>query len=129
MSTRILRGEGISAADHIEVFNARRSFIARTEQRVAPYDALLLPTTANVPPAIADLADDTAFTLQNLRVLRNCTLINVLDGCADLLSAHRDSEVPVGLMLAAAGGSGRRILELASLIKPSPSTDIASVTG
>ena len=47
---RILRGEGISAADYIDILNARRSFIARTEARIAPYDALVLPTTANTPP-------------------------------------------------------------------------------
>jgi aspartyl-tRNA(Asn)/glutamyl-tRNA(Gln) amidotransferase subunit A len=114
VSLRILRGEGISAADYIDILNARRSFIARTEQRIAPYDALVLPTTANTPPKIADLADDKVFTVQNLRALRNCTLINVLDGCAISLPAHRDGEVPVGLMLAAAGGSDRRIFELAA---------------
>jgi aspartyl-tRNA(Asn)/glutamyl-tRNA(Gln) amidotransferase subunit A len=114
VSLRILRGEGISAADYIDILNARRSFIARTEARIAPYDALVLPTTANTPPKIADLADDKAFTVQNLRALRNCTLINVLDGCAISLPAHREGEVPVGLMLAGAGGSDRRILELAA---------------
>ena len=111
---RILRGEGMSAADYIDLLNARRSFIARTEARIAPYDALVLPTTANTPPVIADLADDKAFTMQNLRALRNCTLINMLDGCAISLPAHREGEVPVGLMLAAAGGSDRRIFELAA---------------
>src|SRR5690242_20415995 len=114
---RILRGESISAADYIDILNARRSFIARTEQRIAPYDALVLPTTANTPPRIADLADDQAFTTQNLRALRNCSLINTLDGCAISLPAHRDGEVPVGLMLAAAGGSDRRILELAAAME------------
>src|SRR6476619_5515555 len=111
---RILRGESISAADYIDILNARRSFIARTEQRIAPYDALVLPTTANAPPRIADLADDKAFATQNLRALRNCTLLNMLDGCAISLPAHREGEVPVGLMLAAAGGSDRRIFELAA---------------
>jgi hypothetical protein len=101
---RILRGEGISAADYIDILNARRSFITRTEARIAPYDALVLPTTANAPPKIADLADDKAFATQNLRALRNCTLINMLDGCAISLPAHREGEMPVGLMLAAAGG-------------------------
>jgi aspartyl-tRNA(Asn)/glutamyl-tRNA(Gln) amidotransferase subunit A len=112
--TRILRGEGFPAADYIDLLNARRSFIARTEKRIAPYDALVLPTTANTPPRIADLADDKAFTIENLRALRNCTLINTLDGCAISLPAHREGEVPVGLMLAAAGGSDRRIFELAA---------------
>jgi aspartyl-tRNA(Asn)/glutamyl-tRNA(Gln) amidotransferase subunit A len=111
---RILRGEGISAADYIDILKARRSFIARTEQRIAPYDALVLPTTANTPPRIADLADDKAFTTENLRSLRNCSLINTLDGCAISLPAHHEGEVPVGLMLAASGGSDRRIFELAA---------------
>jgi aspartyl-tRNA(Asn)/glutamyl-tRNA(Gln) amidotransferase subunit A len=111
---RILRGEGISAADYIDLVDARKSFIARTEQRIAPYDALVMPTTANTPPKIADLADDKAFAKENLRALRNCTLINTLDGCAISLPAHREGEVPVGLMLAAAGGSDRRIFELAA---------------
>lgn len=114
VSVRILRGEGMSAADYIDVLNARRSFIARTEARIAPWDALVLPTTANTPPKIADLADDKAFAVQNLRALRNPSLINTLDGCAISLPAHRDGEVPVGLMLAAAGGSDRRIFELAA---------------
>ena len=74
---------------------------AHRDARIAPYDALVLPTTANTPPRIADLADDKAFTTQNLRALRNCTLINMIDGCAISLPAHREGEVPVGLMLAA----------------------------
>ena len=111
---RILRGEGISAADYIDLLNARRSFIARTEKRIAPYDALVLPTTANTPPKIADLADDKAFATENLRALRNCSLINMLDGCAISLPAHREGEVPVGLMLASSGGSDRHIFELAA---------------
>jgi aspartyl-tRNA(Asn)/glutamyl-tRNA(Gln) amidotransferase subunit A len=114
VSVRILRGEGISAADYIDLLNARRSLIARAEVRLAPYDALVMPTTANTPPRIADLADDKAFTVANLRSLRNCSLINTIDGCSISIPAHREGEVPVGLMLAASGGSDRRIFELAA---------------
>ena len=38
----------------------------------------------------------------------------VIDGCAISLPAHREGDVPVGLMLAGAGGSDRRIFELAA---------------
>ena len=114
VSLRIMRGEAISAADYIDLLNGRRSLIARIGLRLAPYDALVMPTTANTPPRIADLADDKEFTRQNLRALRNCTLINMIDGCAISLPAHREGEVPVGLMLAAAGGADRRIFELAA---------------
>ena len=111
---RILRGEAISAADYIDLLQARRSLIARATARLAPYDALVLPTTANTPPRIADLADDKAFTKANLLSLRNCALINMIDGCAISLPCHREGEVPVGLMLAASGGADRRIFELAA---------------
>ena len=111
---RILRGEAMSAADYIDLIKARRSLIARAAARFAPYDALVMPTTANTPPKIADLADDKEFTVANLRSLRNCTLINMIDGCAISLPAHREGEVPVGLMLASSGGADRRIFELAA---------------
>src|SRR5262252_24397 len=62
VSLRILRGEYISAADYIDLLNARRSLISRIAVRLSPHDALVLPTTANTPPKIADLADDKAFT-------------------------------------------------------------------
>ncbi len=113
VSQRILRGEAISAADYIELLEARRSLIARSTVRLAPYDALVMPTSAITPPRIADLADDKAFTKANLLSLRNCTLINMIDGCAISLPCHREGEAPVGLMLAASGGSDRRIFELA----------------
>ena len=114
---RILRGEALSAADYVDLVIARRSLIARTNARLAPYDALVMPTTANTPPRIADLADDKAFAVANLRSLRNCLLINMVDGCAISLPAHREGDVPVGLMLAASGGSDRRIFELAASIE------------
>ena len=114
VSSRIVRGEAISAADYIDLLEARKSLIARATARLAPYDALVMPTTANTPPRIADLADDKAFTKANLLSLRNCTLINMIDGCAISLPCHREDEAPVGLMLAASGGSDRRIFELAA---------------
>jgi aspartyl-tRNA(Asn)/glutamyl-tRNA(Gln) amidotransferase subunit A len=117
VASRILRGESQSAADYIDLLGARKSLIARATARLVPYDALVLPTTANTPPRIADMKDDQAFTKANLLSLRNCTLINMIDGCGISLPIHRDGEVPVGLMLAASGGSDRRILELAAAME------------
>jgi aspartyl-tRNA(Asn)/glutamyl-tRNA(Gln) amidotransferase subunit A len=114
VSARILRGESQSAADYIDLVNARKSLIARANARLLPYDALVLPTTANTPPLLSDMADDKGFSRANGLALRNCSMINMIDGCAISLPAHRDGEAPVGLMLAAAGGSDRRIFELAA---------------
>jgi aspartyl-tRNA(Asn)/glutamyl-tRNA(Gln) amidotransferase subunit A len=117
VSLRILRGESMSAADYIDLLGARKSLIARAAVRLEPYDALVLPTTANTPPRIDDLADDKAFTKANLLSLRNCTLINMIDGCAISLPCHREGETPVGLMLAASGRADRRIFELAAAME------------
>src|ERR1700732_83161 len=117
VSLRIMRGEAISAADYIDLLQMRKSLIARATARLAPYDAFVMPTTAITPPRIADLADDQAFTKANLLSLRNCTLINMIDGCAISLPCHREGDAPVGLMLAASGGSDRRIFELAAAME------------
>lgn len=112
---RIRRGESLSAADYVDLLQNRRRMIDGFERRVAPYDALVMPTTAIAPPRIADLVDDdAAYTKANLLSLRNCTLINTMDGCAISLPMHREGEAPAGLMLAAAGGADRRILEIAA---------------
>ncbi|QUS42499.1 amidase [Tardiphaga alba] len=114
VSVRIARGEAMTAADYIDLLPMRRSLIARVEATIAPYDALVMPTCAIAPPSIADMADDKVFAKKNLMALRNCTLINMIDGCAISLPISRKNEAPVGLMLAAAGGNDRRIFELAA---------------
>ncbi|WP_398469906.1 amidase [Tardiphaga sp.] len=114
VSVRIARGEAMTAADYIDLLPMRRSLIARAEATMAPYDALVLPTCAIAPPSIAEMADDKVFAKKNLMALRNCTLINMIDGCAISLPISRKDEAPVGLMLAAASGSDRRIFELAA---------------
>ena len=114
VSSRILRGQSLTAAEYIELLEARKSFIARATVRLAPYDAVVMPTSAIAPPRISDLSDDAAFTKANLLSLRNCTLTNMMDGCAISLPCHRASEAPVGFMLSAVGGSDRRIFELAA---------------
>jgi aspartyl-tRNA(Asn)/glutamyl-tRNA(Gln) amidotransferase subunit A len=111
---RILRGETQSAADYVDLIGARKSLIARATDRLAPYDAVAMPTTANTAPTIAGLADDKAFSKANLLALRNCTLINMIDGCAISLPCHQDGEAPVGLMLAGVNGADREIFEVAA---------------
>lgn len=115
---RIRRGETQTAADYVDLLKERRAIIGRFEARVAPYDALIMPTIAITPPRIDDLVDDdAAYTRANVLSLRNCTLINTIDGCAISLPVHRAGDAPVGLMLAAAAGSDRRIFELAAGIE------------
>ena len=100
VAVRIRRGATMSAADYITLLAARRGWIARMEQALAPYDALLSPTVPIVAPAIAPLvADDDAFFAANALLLRNPSIVNLLDGCALSVPCHVDGDMPVGLML------------------------------
>jgi aspartyl-tRNA(Asn)/glutamyl-tRNA(Gln) amidotransferase subunit A len=79
---------------------------------LAPYDALLMPTTPIVAPAIDDFATEDAFRRLNGLLLRNTTLINFLDGCAVSVPCHAPGGAPVGLMLAGCAGTDATILAI-----------------
>ena len=101
--SRIQRGAAISAADYIELQQARRDWTARVEQALLGFDAVLSPTVPIVAPPIADVApgperDETFFRINGL-LLRNPSVVNLLDGCAISLPCHAPDELPVGLMV------------------------------
>lgn len=114
VSSRIRRGAAMSAADYLTLRQARAEFIRRVSVRVGTFDALAMPTAPILPPRIADLVDEAAYTTANLAALRNPTLVNMMDGCAISIPATRPSEAPVGLMLAGLAGRDRRLLALAA---------------
>jgi Asp-tRNA(Asn)/Glu-tRNA(Gln) amidotransferase A subunit family amidase len=100
VAARIRRGETMGAADYIDLQHARRDWIATMERASAGFDALLSPTVPCVAPPLAPLqADDDAFFAANARLLRNPSVVNLLDGCALSLPCQRAGEWPVGLMV------------------------------
>jgi aspartyl-tRNA(Asn)/glutamyl-tRNA(Gln) amidotransferase subunit A len=113
VGSRILRGKDISAADYLDLLQARAAWIAEVEAAIAGFDALVLPTVPVVAPRIADIAaSDDSYYRANGLILRNPTLVNFLDGCALSLPCHEAGTAPVGLMIAGAAMSDRRILSI-----------------
>jgi amidase/aspartyl-tRNA(Asn)/glutamyl-tRNA(Gln) amidotransferase subunit A len=118
VALRIRRGATMTAADYIELLAARRDWIARMEDALRPYDALLSPTVPMVAPAIEPLvASDEAFFAANGLLLRNPSIVNLLDGCALSLPCHAEGELPVGLMLWAAAMQDDTVLEAALAVE------------
>lgn len=116
--SRIMRGQDMSAADYLDLLDAREAWVAAVDHRIAGYDALIMPTTPIVAPAVADLvASDEAYYAANGLILRNPTLINFLDGCALSLPCHARDTAPVGLMIAGSNGADRRILAVGLAIE------------
>ncbi len=108
---RIERGAAMAAFEYIDLLRARARWIASVESAIAGYDALLSPTVPIVAPPIAsvapaegrdaaqDAARDAAFFHANGLLLRNTSIINMLDGCALSLPCHAAGELPVGMMV------------------------------
>lgn len=101
--TRIERGANIKAWEYIELQQARAAWIAEVEAALAGFEAVLSPTVPIVAPPTADVAPgaerDEGFFRINALLLRNTSVVNMLDGCALSLPCHAPGELPVGLML------------------------------
>jgi len=116
--SRIRRGQEMSAADYLDLLDAREAWVAAVEHRIARYDALLLPTVPVAAPTVAEVtASDDAYYAANGLILRNPTLINFLDGCAASVPCHSPGSAPAGLMVAGANGADRRILSISMAIE------------
>jgi aspartyl-tRNA(Asn)/glutamyl-tRNA(Gln) amidotransferase subunit A len=114
---RIMRGHEQEAADFIDLVQQRADFIRRLAPVLAPYDALVMPTTPIVAPCIDDLKPDDAYRHANAAVLRNPSLVNFIDRCSISVPCHRAGEAPVGLMLVAAHGADRWLLGMAAAVE------------
>ena len=110
---RIRAGESIMAADYIEMLQQRQRFIRIIGAAASGYDAMLMPTTADTAPTIAETsADDVNYFRLNSRMLRNPSMVNLFDGCALSVPCHVPGTAPVGLMIAGTQGSDRKILAI-----------------
>jgi aspartyl-tRNA(Asn)/glutamyl-tRNA(Gln) amidotransferase subunit A len=100
---RIERGTHMKAWEYLDLQRARAAWIAGVEEALAGFDAVLSPTVPMVAPPIADLAPgaerDEAFFRTNALLLRNPSVVNMLDGCALSLPCQAPDELPVGLMV------------------------------
>jgi aspartyl-tRNA(Asn)/glutamyl-tRNA(Gln) amidotransferase subunit A len=100
VAARIRRGETMSAADYIDLHQMRKAWVARMENNLGHFDAMLSPTVPMVAPPIEGLlVDDSAFFATNALLLRNPSAVNMLDGCALSLPCHGPGQMPVGLMV------------------------------
>ena len=100
---RIERGAVMKAHEYLDLVQARRAWISEVEQALRGYDAVLSPTVPLVAPPIEPVAPgperDEAFFRLNALLLRNPSVVNMLDGCAISLPCQAPDELPVGLMI------------------------------
>jgi len=95
--------------------------IQKMETALRGFDAILSPTLPIVAPPLTEVAPgperDEAFFRINALLLRNTSVINMLDGCALSLPCHAPDELPVGLMVWAGAMHDDMVLNVALQIE------------
>jgi aspartyl-tRNA(Asn)/glutamyl-tRNA(Gln) amidotransferase subunit A len=115
---RIRAGETITAATYLELVQLRARFVDSINAAASGYDALLMPTTPDTAPTIAEVArDDDSYFRINGRMLRNPSIVNLFDGCALSVPCHDPGSAPVGMMIAGTRGTDLRILAIGHAVE------------
>ena len=110
---RIRPGESISDSVYAGLLEARRQFVREVAAAAQGYDAMLMPTTPETAPTIAEvIASDESYFRLNSRMLRNPGLVNVFDGCALSIPCQVPGTAPVGFMIAGLRDQDARILAI-----------------
>lgn len=117
VKTRIELAQTILAADYLDYFIRRRKMIAAFAARFQGFDALLLPTTLNTPPAQSALAEEKDYLRYNGMSLRNTYVGNFLNGCAISIPMHGEGGAPTGLMAMAPWGNDRALFGVAAALE------------
>ncbi len=121
---RIAAGAAMSASDYLDVVEARRRLIGLAAQRMAGFDAFVLPSVAIVPPSIESFdhppdgqSMDDYYRVTNLLCLRNTAVGNFLDACSISVPSTPVGEAPVGFMLMGAPLADKALLGVARTVE------------
>lgn len=114
---RIERAATMTAADYVNVIQARTRLIRAMHERLEGLDALIMPTVPIVAPRAADCQTAEGYAANNLALLRNTAIGNFFDLCAISLPLPREGGLPTGLMMLARNGNDRRLFSAAAAIE------------
>lgn len=112
---RFRAGASFSGPQYVAAWHALRGFRAQWQARIAPYDAVLMPTSPILPPDAARLmVDQDYYVTENLLALRNTRIGNLMGSASISLPTGVPS---CGVMLVGAPNSEERLLRLAAAIE------------
>lgn len=118
VAARVALGAPVTAQQYLAMLDNRLDWIARVEQALEGFDAVLCPTAPIIAPEIAKLeASDEAFFKANGQMLRNTFAFNFLDGCSFSLPCHTAGEQAVGLMLSSVRGDDAALAAVALAVE------------
>ena len=114
---RLQRGSLLTDQDAESLHQQRAAWKNKVEAELTGFDGMLMPTVPRVAPTLAELDNSAVYMQINALMLRNPSIINMLDGCAISLPCHQADTAPVGLMLASTQGKDAQLLSWALAIE------------
>ncbi|MBV9048881.1 MAG: amidase [Solirubrobacterales bacterium] len=114
---RIRRGERQTARDLLILRQWREAMIESVRHRLDGIDAIICPAVPLVAPPLAAFDDAEEYARINALMLRNPTVVNLLDGCAISVPMHDPGEPPTGLMVAGLAHEDCTVLRIAAWIE------------
>ena len=113
---RMRASESLSEQDISDAHTTRETSVTLFGQALRDVDVMLAPTVAIETPTLAEAEQN--FDVVNPSLLRNTTMINLVDGCAMSMPVPVDGETsPAALMVAAANGNDDRVLGVSDQIR------------
>ena len=113
---RMRASESLSEQDISDAHTTRETSVTLFGQALRDVDVMLAPTVAIDTPTLAEAEQN--FDVVNPSLLRNTTMINLVDGCAMSMPVPVDGEAsPAALMVAAANGNDDRVLGVSDQIR------------
>ncbi len=113
--SRIRFAETLSTAQIAEAYAERAQIIQHFEAVMEGHDALLAPTIPMMPPRIAEVEAD--FDRLNAAMLRNTSLVNLVDGCAVSLPSFWGGKPWSLLMIVGKKDADARILAIGETLQ------------
>ncbi|MFD1509999.1 amidase [Lacimonas salitolerans] len=109
---RFRSGANFSGPDYVEACVKLERYRARWQARMAGFDAVICPTTPNLPPDVARLqSEGDYFVTENLLTLRNTRVGNLMGLCATTLPTGTPG---CGIMFMAPQMTEERLLRLSA---------------
>jgi aspartyl-tRNA(Asn)/glutamyl-tRNA(Gln) amidotransferase subunit A len=115
--SRLELGRNITSEQYAAAAGARKQVQYAAAKALQHFDAWLYPTVMRVAPPIEAIASDEGYVAINRAMLRNTSLVNLLDGCAISLPCQARTEAPVGLSIAALGLRDAAVLAVARTLE------------
>lgn len=116
VSGRILVAAETTESEYQGLLSGRAEITQCFGQIASGFDAIILPTVANVAPLISALDRDEDYFRLNSLSLRNTYIANFVNACAISLPMHEVGKAPTGLMLMAPWGADHKLLSIAAAI-------------